>query len=150
MTTATTSELDQYQGKKVILTVVNPDAKEGEPSDREIEGKAEAANALGIMLKPKGKTGLELYEADQILAVNYAPEKERELKAKMLKPVEHGNAKQHLVDRHGYKLAEINKMEETSAFEFHNGLDHKELDLGHYHGVKEDKPEGEAAEGDEE
>lgn len=137
MTTAQTSEYDQYQGKKVILTLADTTEGAAEGSTKEIEGTATAANALGIMLKPKGKTGLELYEAGDIRGVAYAPEKEKELKAKTLKIVDHGNAKQHLVDRHGYKLSEINKMEETGAFEFHGTLDHPELDLGHVHGDKE-------------
>jgi hypothetical protein len=141
MTTAQTSEFDQYQGKKVILTVA--DATEENPGQtKEIEGTATAANALGIMLKPKGKTGLELYEADTIQSVAYAPEKEKELKAKTLKVVEYGNAKQHLVDRHGYKLSEINKMSEQEAFDFHNDLDHVELELGHVHGEKESAASG--------
>lgn len=149
MTTAQTSEYDEYQGKKVILTVNAPTEAEPDATE-ELEGTAVAANALGIMLKPKGKTGLELFEADRIVGVAYAPEKEKELKAKTLKIVDHGNAKQHLVDRHGYKLAEINGMEETAAFDFHKTLEHKELDLGHLHGdtskKEADAPAAEAAE----
>lgn len=122
------SNLDQYNGKKVLVTVNQADG-----TATEIEGTVETANDLGILIKPKGKTKLELIEAANVAEVKLAPEALKSIAVKKLKPVELGQARAHLIDRHGYKLADINKMTEQDAFEFHASIDHKANDLGHVH-----------------
>lgn len=137
--------LAEYEGKKVNLTVADAESEGG---TKTLEGKAEKSNAKGVLIKPKGKTGLELYTADQVLGVEVIPEKPKDIKAKTLKLVEPSTVKQHLVDRHGYKLSEVNPMEEQAAFEFHATLDH--ADLGHLHKADEPKADEPAADaGDE-
>lgn len=128
------TDYSQYADQKVIVTV-NLD----EPNDKgetavEIEGTALAANELGILLKPKGRTKAELIEASKIEQVQFAPEKARDLKAKSLKVVGYGDARQHLLDRHGVALAWVNGATEAQALEYHSGLDHS--DLGHNHDPK--------------
>lgn len=132
----TTASLSSYEGKKVIVTVNLAEPNEKGESAIEVEGTAQAANDLGILLKPKGKTNLDLIEASNIEAVRLAPEPDKKLTAKTLKDVELGNAKQHLLDRHGLTLTDVNALTEESAFNYHAGLDHKALDLGHVHGAK--------------
>lgn len=122
------TNFEQYEGKKVILTV---SAEDG--SAVELEGTAETANAIGFILKPKGKTKLDIIEAEKVLEVRLAPETPKTIGAKTLKPVRLGQARSHLLERHGYKLKDINAMTEQAAFDFHEGLDHKALDLGHVH-----------------
>ena len=125
------TNLAEYQDRKVVLTVNDPEAEGGVAT---VEGKAVNANALGILLKPKGKSSFVLYEVDDIQSVDTAPDKPKGLKAKTLKLVEAGNVRQHLVDRHGYRLSEINAMSDEDALEFHEQLDHS--DLGHFHAEK--------------
>jgi hypothetical protein len=132
----TTASLSTYEGKKVIVTVNLKEPNEKGESAIEIEGTAQNANDLGILLKPKGKTNLELIEAADIEDVRYAPEPDKKLTAKSLKDVEYGQAKQHLLDRHGLTLTDINSLTEQAALDYHSGLDHKALDLGHVHGAK--------------
>jgi len=128
------TDLLQYNEKKVIVTV-NLD----EPNDKgelaiEIEGTVVAANELGLLLKPKGRTAAELIEADKIEQVSYVPEKPKAIKGKSLKPVAHGDARVHLVERHGVTLSWANAATEESALEYHASLDHS--DLGHNHDPK--------------
>lgn len=146
--TDTDTDLTRYQGQRVIVQV-----KLDEPNDKgetlvEVEGKAEAANALGILIKPKGRTQVELIEAEKIESVELAPETEKKLTAKSLTPIDLGKARQHLLDRHGFNLEEVNKLNEEQAFDLHAQLNHVEDGLGHKH--EEKKPAEERAEATEE
>jgi len=136
-------DYSEYAGKKVIVTV---NLEDGTAS--EVEGKVEVANQEAILIKPKGKTRIDIIEASTIEEIRLAPEPAKKLTAKKLKPVELGRVRQHLLDRHGYRLSEISAMAEEQAREFHEGLDHS--DLGHVHvspeaGETGDAPEVEAA-----
>lgn len=135
MTTATRDFTD-FTGKKVIITRNLAEPNEAGDTAVELEGKAESANSLGILFKAKGKTGLELIEASEIEDVRLAPETDKKLTAKTLKVTELGSAKQHLLDRHGLTLTDINGLDEGAAHTYHAELDHKSLDLGHVHGAK--------------
>jgi hypothetical protein len=126
-------QLDQYIGKRVVV-VRNVNGENG-PEAVEIEGYVETANAKGVLLKPKGKTQFDLIEADEIEKIDLAPE-DTKLKARRINPVKLGQAKNHLLERHGYTLTQVNDMTEQEAFEFHLSLDHKAEDLGHYHAEK--------------
>jgi hypothetical protein len=132
----TTASLASYEGKKIVVTVNLAEPNEKGESTIEMEGTAQSANDLGILLKPKGRTNLELIEAKDIEEIRFAPEPDRKLTAKTLKDVEYGQAKQHLLDRHGLRLADVNALTEQAAFDYHAGLDHVALDLGHVHGAK--------------
>jgi len=134
-------DYSEYTGKKVILT----HSKDGE--NVEVEGTVDSANALGVLIKPKGKTNLNLIEAKDIVEVRFAPEKPKTLKAKKLAPVQYGQARQHLADRHGYALSDLVDYSEADAYEFHKTIDHS--DLGHKHEVKEQAEAAEAAEAGE-
>lgn len=134
------NDLEQYNEKKVLVTVAPKDGADA----YEIEGTVSVGNDLGLLIKPKGKTQLLLIEAAEIVEVKYVLDKPKDLKAKELKPVEFGSVRQHLLDRHGFSLADINSRDEAWAFEFHNEIDHKAADLGHVHVAKEATPVGEA------
>lgn len=136
----TVQDLAQYQDKKVIVV----HKVEGKNEAVETEGTAQAANETGVLLKPKGKTQLLLLDAGSIDDIRFVDEKPKEIKRKMLKPVEFGQARTHLLERHGYYLAAVNALSEKQAFEQHKGIDHEGQDLGHYHGVKESKPESDS------
>lgn len=130
------TDLTKYSGQRVVVQV-----KLDEPNDKgetliEIEGKAEAANALGILIKPKGRTQVELVEVDKIESVELAPESEKKLSAKSLAILDLGKGRQHLLDRHGLTLEEVNQLNEEQAFDYHGELDHVELALGHKHEEK--------------
>lgn len=140
-------DLAQFDGKKVVVVrnLKEPNTK-GELAE-EIEGQALAANAMGILLKPKGTTQATLIEADSIEEVNFAPEKPKKLNVRYLKDVEYGNARQHLVSSHGYQLSKIAPMDEAAALEFHSTIDHS--DLAHQHGEKPKKSEASSEESSE-
>ena len=69
----TVADLSEYTGKKIVLIVNLSEPNEAGERAVELEGKAESANALGILFKPKGKAGLELIEASTIEEVRLAP-----------------------------------------------------------------------------
>lgn len=132
----------KYVDKKVVL-VRN---EKGKTLAEEIEGTLISANDSLIMLKPKGKTQATLIEVGEVEKIDYAPEKSKSLTRKALKPVEFGQARAHLLERHGMKLAEVNVLSEKDAFELHKGIDHEKDDLGHKHEDKNDTERAKAVE----
>lgn len=139
------ADYSEFQGKKVVVVRNLSEPNEKGESAVEIEGLAQSANELGILIKPKGKVSLELIPADEIEEVSFAPEKEKPLKAKTLKPVSYGQARAHLLERHGVDLEWVNSVSEQEAYDYHKSLDHEELNLGHVHGEKESKSKAEEA-----
>jgi hypothetical protein len=127
--TAATIDLKQYEGKKVLVTLVG--------EDEAIEGTLEGANSKALVFKRKGKAVVEFIEASELAKIELAPSQEAVLKAKRQDPVSIDNIKRHLVDRHGYSLADVNAMKSEDAFSFHESIDHSPL--GHFHAVKPDK-----------
>lgn len=138
MSTATTTDLSQYTGKKVIVTqnLAEPD-KDGATAI-EVEGTVQVGNASGVLIKPKGKATFDLIEAASIEEIRLAPEKDKAFKASKLKLVTVGQARRHLLERHGVTLKWANSVTEEQALEYHNSLNHEELDLGHVHSAKAD------------
>ena len=133
-------ELPQYDGKKIVLVV---DAGEGEDA-AEYTGKAEVASTAGIGFKESGKRDVVLVEPAQILEISLAPEKAKKITQKKSRPVKSGNVRQHLADRHGLPLDQLNGRSEADAVEYHDGLDHS--NLGHIHvPVEEESAEQSAA-----
>lgn len=134
------AELEQYAGQKVVL-VYTPS---GENEATEVEGTAEAANQMGVLLKPKGRQNMELIEVAQIEDIRFAPEKAKDLKAQELQLVKYGSARKHVLDRHGVTLAEANAMSEEDALSTHAEIDH--TGLGHVHvEKKKDEKKDEAS-----
>lgn len=139
----------EFVGKKIILTqnLEKPNDK-GELAE-EREGTLEAANDKGIMFKPKGQVKPEIIMLSSVEEIRYAPEKAKALKAKTLKPITYGQARGHLLERHGMTLSEVNAMTEEQAFKYHQELDHAAAGLGHVHGEKESAPAAEAVASEE-
>lgn len=139
-------DLAKYAGQKVIVTVNLTEANEKGETSVELEGTAQSANELGILLKPKGKTSVKLIEASQIERVQFAPEEAKALKAKPLQPVKYGNARQHLADRHGVPLADVNQLSEESALSYHEDVEHDQTVISHFHQEKKADEAAPAAE----
>lgn len=124
MTTATDQlELTDYADKRVELLTKG--------SEEPVVGTVVSAMDKAIAFKEKGKSNLVLIEAKDIAAIHIAAEAESEMKPRRLNLVELSSVKRHLVDRHGYALADINAMSPEQALEFHDGIDHSPL--SHYH-----------------
>lgn len=132
--TETTVDYTQYIGKRVILSI--PD-DEGVLTEQEVT--IQSANASALLVKPKGKTQFEIVDPSDVADVSLAPTATKKLKAKRVNPVELGQARSHLLERHGAKLAEVNELDEDQAFAAHETIDHAAGDLGHFHAPK---PEG--------
>lgn len=133
--TVTAEEITQYEGQKVVIVRNLPDA----PEAVELEGTAEKANALGVLLKPKGRQNLELIEMSEIEEIRFVSEKPKELKPAELKLVGYGNARKHLADRHGLKLSEVKDLTEEDALIQHNETDHSDVSHVHVEKKADDK-----------
>ena len=131
----TLEQLQPFVNKEAIVHLVKEDG-----SLEEVRGTIQAATVAGIAFKQKGKPGLELIpSADLIEEIDYAPVKQKSVTQKKLKPIEFGQARQHLIDRHGVELSWAKDADEKAAFEYHNGLDHS--NLGHTHVAEKDERE---------
>lgn len=129
-------DFKQFTGKKVrvVHNLEKPNAQ-GHMAE-EIEGTVQVGNALGLLIKPKGRTMSDLIEADKIESVDEIVSAPKQLKAKALKDVTLENARQHLLDRHGWLLTEANKISDKEGLERHDDLAHD--NLGHTHGESSD------------
>lgn len=110
-----------FKGKKVTVTTKGED----------IDGTVEEASLAGIVLKPKNSSRSLLVESKDIDDIVESGSGPKRLKSKSLPQPVSGKFREHLVDRHGYPLADIQAMAESDAESFHNSLDHSPL--GHFH-----------------
>lgn len=130
------SDFDKFVDKKV--TFVRNEA--GKTEAEECEGTVIAVNGGIVMFKPKGKTTPTLVPEGEIENMSLAEDKAKTLARKVLKPVELGQARNHLLERHGFTLKQVNDLTEQQAYDTHLQIDHVAADLGHEHGEKP-KPE---------
>jgi len=122
---------EDYDGKRVLIKLVD--------FDEAFEATVEAGSDMGYIIKPKGKGGVQLVKSDQVEKIELAPASETTLKPRRLNKVGLDTVKRHLVDRHGYKLSEINKLPTEDALTFHDSLEHD--DLSHFHADPPEKKE---------
>jgi hypothetical protein len=141
MTTATVEKADYgtLVSKKVTIVRNLKTANEKGETAEEVEGTVQAANEMGILIKPKGKTNFHLIEMSEIEDVFLTPEGDKKFTRSKLKMVEPGKMRRHLLDRHGLTLKWCNEASEEDAVKYHDSLNHEELDLGHVHVAKEEK-----------
>ncbi|QDF18292.1 hypothetical protein SEA_DAKITI_79 [Gordonia phage Dakiti] len=123
MTAATELALTDYADKRVELLTTE--------AEDYVTGTVASASPQAIAFKEKGRSSLTLVPADQIKDIRIAPESEADMKARRLNIVNLDSVKRHLVDRHGYALADINAMSPEQALSFHDGIDH--TPLSHFH-----------------
>ena len=144
-------QLAEFKDKKVVVTRNLAEPNEKGESAVEVEGTVQIGNALGLLIKPKGKTNFELIPAAEIEEITLAKESNKAIKRSKLQPVKLGQARRHLLERHGVQLAWVNSVTEEQALEYHNSLDHEDLDLGHVHvekGGESNEPAGDEGDGD--
>lgn len=142
-------DLKQFNEKKVKLVVNLAEANDKGETAEELEGTVVAVTGSAIMFRPKGKTSPRIIESSSIESIEHAATNDKKLGVRPLKIVQFGQARAHLLERHGSTLKSINAMSEKEAFDFHAGLDHFALDLGHFHKDKsEEKAEGEDVQAD--
>lgn len=144
----TATDFEQYVGKKVTLTRNLAEANDDGQTAEELEGTVEAFAGSVLLFKPKGKTTADMIEVGDVESIDYAPDKAKKISRKKLKPVTYGQARNHLAERHGFTLKQVNEMTEKQAFEAHNGIDHEGQDLAHVH-VEKDKAENKESSTDE-
>ncbi|ANA85846.1 hypothetical protein PBI_WOES_75 [Gordonia phage Woes] len=140
MTAATELALTDYAEKRVELKTTE--------SDEYVVGTVASASPEAIAFKEKGRASLTLITKANIADIRIALETEPEMKARRLNLVNLDTVKRHLVDRHGYALADINQMSPENALAFHDEIDH--APLSHFHADPPSKRESDAtSEGDE-
>ncbi|HEY6021160.1 MAG TPA: hypothetical protein VIY48_15025 [Candidatus Paceibacterota bacterium] len=138
---AVDTNLADFNDKKVVI-VHNED---GKTEATETEGTVQGANEQGVLLKPKGKTNFQLITKDKIVEIRLAPDTAKNIGQRKLKIITLGQARQHLADRHGYTLEQVNALTEEAAFTEHNKIDHAKLGHLHSDAKADDKAADEAA-----
>jgi hypothetical protein len=131
--TVAAADMAQYEGQKVVVEHELDEPAEDGSTTATTEGKADVANPTGLLLKPKGKSGLVLLSLDKIVSISYAPEKAKKISVKKVKIIGYGGVRQHLADRHGYTVADLENVAEESALQLHNDLDHEAEGVAHKH-----------------
>ena len=124
MTDLATIDFTSFISKAVLLTAVIDD------ENVTLEGTITAASPVGVVFKEKGKRNQHLVEAANIETIEPV-KKTTSMRIRAFSPVVFGKNKDHLIDRHGYKVSDIEKLSEEDAERLHESLDHS--DLGHRH-----------------
>lgn len=114
-----------YSKKKVKIRVT----ADGEEST--LEGSVEAGSPVGLVFKQKGKRNSMLFAKDQILEVTQLDSTPDDIRRRSMARVTKEKVRDHLADRHGYKISDVSRMSEDEAEKFHDSIDH--TDLGHWH-----------------
>ena len=141
--TVSLEELQKFIDKEAIIHLIQDDG-----TTKEITATIKAATVAGVPFKEKGKAGLEFATVEKFYEIAPAPVKAKTIAQKALNPIELGQARAHLVDRHGVQLSWAKDADEQSAFDYHASLDH--ADLGHRHYTESELAERKAkAEKDE-
>jgi hypothetical protein len=135
---ATLAQVQEFKDKEAVLHLIQDD-----DTLKEVTGTIKVATEVGIGFKEKGKASSELLQLSQIEEIGAAPVKEKSITQKKLQPIEMGQGRQHLLDRHGVELAWAKSASEKDAFDWHEGLDHS--NLGHKHVAKEASSEAETS-----
>lgn len=113
-------------GRRVVVTKADGDT---------LEGTLQAASDVGALVKPKGRSRDVLLETHEIASISLPVRGPKRLRQKHLKPVDSEKVRDHLIDRHGYGLEDIQNMSEAGAAEFHDSIDHTELGHDHQRGL---------------
>jgi hypothetical protein len=137
----TADQLAEYTGKRVTVVRNLSEPNEAGESAVEVEGQVQVGNELGLLIKPKGKLQFDLINLDEIEEISLVKEGSKPLKRSKIAHVKIGGARRHLLERHGVTLKWANEATEEQAKEYHDSLNHEELDLGHVHVDKADKDE---------
>jgi hypothetical protein len=124
-------DFSQYEKKKVIITIGDPD--DTDKSTEEYEGTILVVTPVAVMFKPKGAAGQSIFMRENVLACQLLVGKTKIIQ-KHLRPVELGQIRQHLVDRHGFTISWANEQIEDTAAEVH-AQQHVDVaaELGHDH-----------------
>lgn len=134
MSKFTADQLAEYAGKQVTIVRNLADSSDAV----EVEGKVQVGNQLGLLIKPKGKVQFDLIPIGEIEEVSLAKDGNKALKRSKLQLVKVGQARRHLLERHGYTLEWVNSVTEEQAQAHHDEIDHEKADLGHLHVEKSD------------
>jgi hypothetical protein len=138
-------ELKDFEDKKVLIVRNLAKANDKGETAEELEGTLVAVAGDAVMFKQKGKATAGLIEIGDIEKVEHADTGNKKLARKTLKTVKFGQARNHLLERHGFTLTQVNELTEKQAFDLHEATDHEAEDLGHVHKDKADD-EAEATE----
>lgn len=136
------TQLSEYIGKRVKFTQNLKEQNEKGEGAVEVEGTVQAVNdAMGLLLKPKGSVNFSMFDLGDIEpgSVSLAQDSSTKLKASKLKVLKVGQARRHLLERHGLTLSQVNGMTEEQALEYHSSIDHETAELGHVHVEKDEK-----------
>lgn len=129
----------QYAGQRVNL-VYNDETG----AQQVLEGRCISGNALGVIVKAKGKTTVQMIEAENIISVEAQPEAPKKISVKKMKPIENSGVRAHLALYHGVSLETVNGMTDEQGAEYHNSLDHGQLGHNHLGTSKDEADEGAA------
>jgi hypothetical protein len=134
MTTAV--DFKAYEGKKIKFNYTPPKNSADELA-RTIEGTIDMATDSALLIKERGSAMLKLIELSGIApdTIEFIVDPPTEIKQKTAAPVTVGGARNHLLDKHGWKLDAINGTSDEDAYKIHNAIDH--VNLGHVHEVRD-------------
>lgn len=87
----------------------------------EIDGQLKAVHERGIMIRPKGRITPEMANMDDVEKLELYDDIPKPIGEKSMQHIAFGVIRQHLADRHGFALEELNAREftESKAYDVH-------------------------------
>jgi len=125
-----------YEGKKIKFSYVPPKNAADDVS-RTVEGTIDMATDTALLIKERGSAMLKLIELSGIDSdtIEFIVDPPTEIKQKTVAPVTVSSARNHMLDKHGWKLDAINGTSDEDAYKIHSAIDH--ANLGHVHEVRD-------------
>lgn len=136
------ADYTEFTGQRVSLVRKAEDGGENVT----VEGRVQIGNELGILIKPKGKTVVDMVEAENIVSIEAIPEGLKKVSQRKMRPTELSGVRAHLALYHGVALETVNDESYTDvkAAAYHDTLDHSAL--GHNHALADKDAAEDAAE----
>lgn len=121
-------DLGTLDNQRIKVTYVQPDDHE---VLFEAEGVVIAASPMAILLKPRGAMIAEMIEAANIRHIEIVQNPNAKLIIRKLRVLKPHEVRQHLIDRHGFLVANVEALGDIQAYEGHRAMAHS--NMGHVH-----------------
>lgn len=114
-----------------VVAVVNTESKAVE-----IDGDLKAVHERGVLIRPRGRVSFEMIDIGNIESLELFDDIAKPITVKRMAHILYGATRQHLADRHGFALDELNSKEftEARAYDVHEAEHAPGSDeMSHYH-----------------
>lgn len=117
--------------RRVVATVNTPGGLV------EFDGELKAIHTSGFMIRPRGRPGHEMAKMTDVEKLELFDERPKPIEGKRMAHITYGSIRQHLADRHGFAIEDLNGQDYTEnvAYDVHEAEHAPNADgtVSHFH-----------------